>query len=245
MSLPVPSLPNQTGAFSITAGGDTLNLPHTFDSDDENRGVRSFSNTLDGSDGSIKTRDAAFDPISIEITGYMFSANDVQRLRRIIGYKRVTLSRGSRTLIGDVVGFSTKVRVENKIWVISLTVESNWYYWLGEEIESDDDPTSVVNNGDLLIYPTITFTGGSGGATKVGVTMSGRELTYTGSVGLDEVLVIDCENLTATLEGDGALSGMNAGFFTTTPYLLPGANDVTLDVTGAGTTVITFSERYL
>jgi len=245
VSLPTPTLPSTTGAFSITDGVRVVPLPNTVNSDTESRTARSYSNSPDGVSGSVFRRSLSFDPITLQLSGPIMDQSLISDLSRVLASGRVVVTRGSRTLEGDVVSWSLKQVVSGSLWNFVVTIESNWFYWKGSEETSTTNPTQVTNGGDFFVYPTISFVGGTGGASEVSVTINDGVATYTGAVAQSEELVVDCDQLTATLEGVNVLSGMNASFYVEPPRLLPGLNTITINNTGSADVVLTWTERYI
>jgi len=245
VSLPIPEVPTLTGAFSISDGVRTVPLPSTISSDTETRGARPYSNSPDGVSGSVFRRGVAFDPITLQLSGPIMGQAIIRDLSRILASGRVTITRGGRALTGDVTSWSLKEVAYGDIWNFAVVVESNWFYWKGPTESSTTNPTQITNDGDFPVYPTISFVGGSGGATEVSVTIDGDSATFTGSIADGEELVVDCDQLTAKLEGANVLNGMNASFFTEPPRLLPGLNSITINNTGSADVTILWSERYI
>lgn len=245
MSLPIPSLPGGAGALTLSSASYSINLPNTVSTGSERRSGEAYHSRVTGKDGSVLTRTASLDPIDLRLSGVLFNQSDVDDVRGAIGQKRVTVSRGSRTLDGDVVDFSVRERVTGKVWDFTLEVQSTQHYWKGASNSSGTDPASVTNNGDLRVFPVIRFTGGVGGATVVTVSINGKSATYTGSVANGDELIIDCLRRTVTNDGLNSLNSMNDSFFVSPPYLDPGSNAITISVTGAGSVVIEHTDWYL
>lgn len=273
MSLPIPLLPS-AGAFKVESTiidlGEVV-LPSTINPDSESRSATSYANRPDGLSGSIFERAAAFDPINFSLSGPITDASIIAKLKQIIGLGRVRITRdfnvlgqvlfqGSQftynskkiffnpsgfTLSGDIVDWTLKERVRGSVWDFELGIQSNEYYWSGKQVTSGFNPTSVVNNGDFSVYPTIRVTGGPSTASSCTVDINGGIATFTGAIGNGEILAIDCENLTVTLDGANSLNSMNAEFYSAPPILHPGTNSTSVTIGGDATLVIEFTERHL
>lgn len=245
MSLPIPSIAGGAGAFTLSSSSYSLDLPNTVTSRPEGRDGTAYHASVPGADGSILTRSASLDPIEIDLRGILTSQSDADTVKKIVGQKRVTLFRGSRTLDGDVVDFTVRERVYGKVWDFSLTILSTQHYWKGAANSSAANPATVTNSGDLRVFPVIRFIGGVGGATAFTVSINSRNAAFTGAVGSGDEVVIDCLKRAVTNDGLNALNSMGASFFVAPPYLNPGSNTISISVTGAGSVVIEHVDWYL
>lgn len=245
MSLPIPSLAGGAGAFSLSSSSFSIDLPKTVTSGPESRDGSIYHVSVPGADGSLLTRTPSLDSINLTLSGILTEQSDADTVKRIVGQKKVTVSRGSRTLDGDVVGFRVRERVTGKLWDFDLEIQSTQHYWKGASNASASNPATVTNSGDLRVFPVIRFTGGVGGATAFSVSINGRTATFTGAVGNGNEVVIDCLDRTVTNDGINSLNSMNSNFFVAPPYLDPGSNTITISVTGAGSVVIEHTDWYL
>ena len=245
MSLPIPTLPSASSAFTLTSGGFTCVLPNYVDSDAESRSASARIESLTGLSGGIRTRNVTFDPISLNLSGYILDSTTATAFKRVVGQGTITVTRDSKTLTGDVTNYSIKEDVSNTLWPFTLSIQSPQWYWLSTQETSGSNPSTITNDGDVTVRPIINFTGGSGGATVCSVTINGAVATYTGTLALGQVLSINCDKYTATVNGTNVLSSMNDSFFTNSPFLIPGSNSVTFSVTGTATAVILHTEGYL
>lgn len=245
MSLPIPSLPSGSGVFTLSSASYSLALPNTVTSGNEDRDGTVYHAEVVGKGGTVLNRTQTLDAIEVELSGVLFSESDVATVKKIVGQGRVTVSREGLTLEGGVTGYRVRERVLSELWDFRLTVLANDYYWTGASVTSANNPTSVTNSGDLVTPPTLTITGGTGGATEASVSIGGSVATYTGPIGAGSVLVIECDTLGVTLDGSGVLGGMNSSFFTSPIGIVPGSNVVGFTVTGAADLVVSYQERYL
>lgn len=245
MSLPTPTLPSADSAFTLTSGGFTCVLPNFVDSDTESRTGTAYIESLYGLNGGIRARSLNFDPITLNLSGYIFTSAKAQEFKRVVSQGTLTVTRDSKTLAGDVIEYSIKEDVSSSVWPFTLSVQSPQWYWLSTQETSGSNPSTITNDGDVTIFPIINFTGGSGGATVCSVTINSATATFTGSLGNGQVLSIDCSKCSATVNGANVLNSMNDSFFTNPPFLLPGSNAITLSVTGTATAVVLHTEGYL
>lgn len=245
MSLPIPSLPNSTGVFTITSPSFSVTLPNTMDTAEERRSFTNYIENVDALDGGIRTRPTSRDPIELSISGIITSSSVARDVRRVLGEKSVTVTRHGLDLACEVSDFSLKEDVTNELWRFSASFVSPAGYWSGDLVTTASNPSTVTNNGDVESFPRLIVTGGSGGATSVSVIVSGREISYTGTIANGEVLLVDCLEGQAKLDGVGVLSSMNDEFFTNPLRLTPSVNSVSYSITGSASVVFQFQERYL
>lgn len=97
---------------------------------------------------------------------------------------------------------------------------------------------TAVNAGTEPAPFTLTI---QGPVTNPSVVVAGYTMTYTGTVALGSVLIIDTDKLTAMLNGVNALS--NVGGFSPVPKLQPESNVVT--AAAAGTTTLNWRDRWI
>lgn len=74
-------------------------------------------------------------------------------------------------------------------------------YILPVEWEEGGVPTNVINTGDATVYPTITFTGGTGTNPKVTNVDTGEFMQINLTVSPSDILIVDMKARTVTLNG--------------------------------------------
>ncbi|MBA7716513.1 hypothetical protein ES703_125586 [subsurface metagenome] len=98
------------------------------------------------------------------------------------------------------------------------------------------------NDGDIEVYPTITFTAG-GTITNVkieNVGDAGKYFEYAGTMAITKALVVDCKEGTVEYDGSDDIANFTGSFF----KLISGTNTITITVTGdLGTSTCTFVFR--
>jgi len=246
VSLPTPSLPSTTGAYTISAGGLTVNLPPTVSSPDEAIDFESYSEKLQGRDGLFPIREPNFRGRSLQLTGYVMDATTVQNIKRVVSNKRITVTRDSRNLVGELDGFSVTEVNYDALWRVSISLTSYNYFWeAASDTVTGSSPTTVTNNGDVTVYPVIDFTVGVGGATVIGAEVLGRSFQWEATAASGQVLRVDFGALKVTLDGTGQLDYVNSAFFTNPLRLAPGDNTLTVNVTGTATWSVSHRERFL
>lgn len=105
----------------------------------------------------------------------------------------------------------------------------------------------ISNAGNANVEPVIRVVGGTGGASAISVTnaTTGQTASFSGTLGVNQVLLIDCARRTATRDGIGVLTLMNQAFRTGGLRLNPGANTIQRAFTGATTTFrLEYRERW-
>lgn len=119
--------------------------------------------------------------------------------------------------------------------------------------------TTLINNGSVACpvvitirmpnNPSLQFPSTGLGTTNlneisdVTLTINGVSVTYAGTIGPNDTVVIDTGNYTVTLNGQNALQYWQGDF----PQLAPGSNTVTeFDIMGVGASVtFDYTERWL
>lgn len=247
MSLPIPTLPSTTGAFTLIAGPFSVNLPQTVTQDEDSFEGTSYFESIPGRHGLFKTRNQNYQGRTLSLSGFIYSADTVQSLKRVLSYGTVRVNRDSLTLEADVSSASVIKRVSDVLWRVEIELSSQNYYW--EEstyTETLSSPTTVTNSGDLTVLPTFIVTAGVGGITAVTFEVSGRIAAWEGtSLASGEILTIDCENLQVFAGGEANLDYMNSSFFTNPPRFEPGDNSLSATITTIGTYKVRHSERFL
>lgn len=245
MSLPIPTLPSGTGAYTLIAGGRAVNLPNTISSDDEPIDGRTYHEEIPGMDGLYSIRMPNFGGRSITLSGYIMDDTVMTDVRRVLGFKRLTLVRDGRYLPADITNVSA-VKENSDLYRLEVGLSSPRFYWeSAAQTEVTGSPASVDNAGDLSAYPLIIVTAGSGGFDEASFWINGRRATYTGSVAEAGKVVIDCDALSAKVNGENGLDGMNSSFFVNPPVLLPGTNSIETSFDGTATYEVRYFGRYL
>lgn len=245
MSLPAPTLPSSTGAYSLSANGFSVDLPSLISSDSEPIGGTTYFEEIPGRDGFFSTRKPALLGRSLQLGGYITDAATVQSLRRVLGQKRVTVTRSGRTLVAEVVNISIVEEVLNTLWRASVELESANYYWTGSTQTNTSNPTSVTNSGDLPTPPTFIVTVGAGGLASINFEVDGRQAEWTGNASENDILVVDCGDLTTFIGSTSELDNMNSSFFVNPVRFQPGANTISTTINGAATFQTQHTELYL
>lgn len=246
MSLPTPSLPSTTGAYTISAGGLTANLPPTISSPDEAVDFESYSEKLQGRDGLFPIREPDFRGRTLQLTGYVMDPDTVRDIKRVVSNKRIVVTRDSRNLVTELDGFSVREVNYGALWRVSISLTSFNYFWeAASDTVTGSSPTTVTNNGDTTVYPVIDFSVGAGGATIVNVEILGRTFTWTATAASGQLLRVDFGNSRVTLDGTGQLDYVNSAFFTNPPRLAPGSNALAVSVTGTVTWSVSHREQFL
>lgn len=140
------------------------------------------------------------------------------------------------------VRFSGSLEIKNKYptwfdFIIPLKMFDP--YILGAVQKSLTGSGTATNDGTVATPFTLTIEGPVGGVTNPSVTVGGYVMTYTGTIDVGSVLVVDTEKLTAELDGVNALPNFNGVF----PRLQAGDNVVT--AAAAGTTILNWYDRWI
>jgi hypothetical protein len=246
VSLPTPSLPSSAGAYTLTAGGFTINLPNSVSSGDEAIDFESYTKNIEGRDGLFQIREPSFRGRNIELSGYIFDSDTIDTLKRVLSRKRVTITRDERDLVADLEGVSITEVQYGSLWRIALSFKSFNYYWDAKfPITTGSSPLTITNNGDLTIFPSFDFTVGAGGATVITIELAGRTFTWDATASSGQILGVNFDTLEVELDGVGQLDYVNDAFFTQPIRFEPGDNTFTVSVTGTATWAVTYRERYL
>jgi len=271
MALPKPQLARKTGVFQIRnlSTGLVLDLPNTVDSGSESRSGTVYREEIEGVDGAVRTRSSTLGPIDISLSGVLTRFEEVELFKRIVGLKEVQLRKNTENIVYDedyepivdtnneevtfpltailnaeVSGYRIKEVIIDKLWEFELSLSSTQHFWLrGQQFTTPVNPTEIENTGDFIVFPRISVVGGVGGATQVSVSLNGGLAEFTGTINEGETLLVDCERIAASLEGQGVLNSMSNEFYTNRPFLLPGTNTPSISVTGAADVSFIFTER--
>lgn len=245
MSLPTPTLPSSAGAYMLSAGDFSVTLPTTISSKGEPIGGATYFEEIPGRNGLFATRAPVFLGRSLQLSGYIMDSDTVQALRRVVGQGRVTVTRGGRSLATEVVGLSAVETVLGTLWQITLDLESPNYYWSGPTQTTTGSPATVTNSGDLPSFPRFIVTVGVGGLASINFEVDGRQVEWTGNASENDILVIDCEDLTAFISTASELNNMNSSFFVNPVRFSPGTNTISTTINGAATFQTQHVELYL
>lgn len=253
MSLPVPVLPSEVGAYKLTGGSFSVTLPSTVSSNDDAVALTSYSQEIPGLDGLFAYRNPTFQGRSMLLSGPIFDANTVASLKRVLSNKRITIERDNRVADAELASFSIVERVYSSIWVVSLELIALKPWWSAKSFSvessvsfSSPHSITVENAGDVLVFPTFTIVGGSGGLASISFELDGRSVLWSGNLSEGEELVIDCLNRTATIDLVNALADMDEDFLIDPLRIAPGSH--LIGVTFVGTYdsyVISWKELFL
>lgn len=150
----------------------------------------------------------------------------------IYGYK------ASRYIICDCLEYANhEWAASNRAGRIELGFRATNPFW---HSTSQDDSTQDVtatgqtkvyaNSGKASVYPVITWTA-KGAQTVVKIknqTDGNKEFTYTGSLGIDDVLEVDCADGTVKVNGTSQIGNFSGPFW----KLLSGNNTIEFTITG-------------
>lgn len=233
MSLPIPVLPSESGAYKLTAGSFSVTLPTLVTSVDEAVGLTSYAQEIAGLDGLFSYRNPTFAGRSLTLAGPIYDSSTVLNLRRVIAGKRIIVERDNRVLDAEITNFSLVERVYSAIWVLNLELSSLKPWWEAKTATTVSNTSftsphsiNVTNDGSVIVYPAFTVTGGSGGLASIAFEMDGRVVLWSGNLDADEVLRIDCLNRTATIDYVNALSDMNDAFLIDPLRIPQGTNPI-------------------
>ena len=245
MSLPIPSAPSDVGAYTLIAGGRTVNLPKTINSDDEAVSGTVYHEQIPGSDGLFSTRTPTFDGKSIELSGVIQNAAQLEEVKKALAFKRLTLVRDDLFLPVDLTEFGIR-RLASDVWKVSMEFESPSYYWEGQtQTEESGSPTEITYAGHVPVRPTFIVTVGVGGLTTFSIWINSRRAGYSGALIEGDTIMMDGDTASARVSGENALNGMNSSFFVNPPILIPGVNSIEVATDGTATYSVRFYERYL
>lgn len=115
-------------------------------------------------------------------------------------------------------------------------------------VDSDDEVWAHANNGDVTQYPVITINATDTWASGFVIRniTTGEFIQVNTALSADDELVIDCRNITATLNGASIVTSL-AGDSTMNMSIVEGNNSMSLENTGAGskgTLKINYYDRY-
>jgi len=233
MSLPIPTLPSNVGAYKLIGGSFEVTLPTSVSSTDESVGVTSYAQEIAGLDGLFSYRNPTFLSRFLSLSGVIYDESTVDALRKVIAVKRVTVERDNRLLDAEVVNFSLVERVYDAVWVLNLELSGLKPWWRAKTVSVVDsisftNPHSinVTNNGSAVAFPTFTVVGGSGGLASISFETDGRMALWSGNLGYEEVLRINCLNRTVTVDYVNALSGMDEEFLVDPLRIDPGLHSI-------------------
>jgi phage-related protein len=237
VSLPTPVKPSSVGAYKLSANGVEVVLPTSITSADEPVGGEVYFEEIDGRDGLFSVRNPVFLGRSLELRGVIFDSVVVDKLRVVLGFKRVVVERDNRILVADVTNVVITERVYGKVWAVNVSFEAPVFFWRSKGlIVQTENPGVVSYEGTLPSFPIFTVLSPTGGITGAHFEVNGRSADFTAASGspipAGKHLVIDCENVTAVTE-DGSVTGlMNDQFFIDPPKLTPGSNIIEATING-------------
>ena len=114
-------------------------------------------------------------------------------------------------------------------------------HWEDLTATTATDPASINNTGDLATWPTYTCTATDTLAGGLTFTVNGKTFEYTGALVATDVLVIDAEAMTCTLNGTEDMA--NVADDTDWPELVTGANAVSKS-SASYTLAVEYRKRY-
>jgi hypothetical protein len=219
VSLPIPSLPSSEGAYRLVAGSFGVTLPTTVNSTDDAVGVTSYAQEIPGLDGLFSYRNPTFVSRSLSLDGVVMDENVVRALKRVLAVKKVTVERDERSVDAEVVSFSITERVYGSVWGVSVQLNCLKPWWEADTLSILNNTSygsphviTIVNSGDVTVYPVFTVTGGSGGLASIAFEVDGRVVLWSGNLSEGSVLRIDCGSRIATIDLDNALGDMDEDF---------------------------------
>ena len=129
---------------------------------------------------------------------------------------------------------------------LTTVVEFGWDWtrvgwWEDATATTAPDPASINNTGDLATWPTYTCTATDTLAGGLTFTVNGKTFEYTGALVATDVLVIDAEAMTCTLNGTEDMA--NVADDTDWPELVTGANAVSKS-SASYTLAVEYRKRY-
>jgi hypothetical protein len=246
VSLPTPSLPDSTGAYTLRSGSFEAQLPTTINSTADTVGGTSYYQDIPGRDGFKAIRFGNFAGRNINLSGVIMDSATVTNLKRVLSQPRIEVVRDNLVMVTEKQGLSITEVVYDELWRVSIDLASPDYFWESQSTTTTSaNPTSVTNAGDLDTYPTVNITAGVGGLASFSLTTGGRNLVWSGSLLEGETVTIDCGRLTVVRGTESALDEMNNAFFVAPPRLLPGSNAIVTDLIGTASFTISYKEKYL
>lgn len=144
----------------------------------------------------------------------------------------------------DYLGILTTVEV-----IVDFLAADGFRYYKDQTTDTKNPvvsgtPYTVNNGGDTEVSPVITYTAG-GTQTKVKIQNdqdAGKYFEYTGSLALNDILKIDCQEGTVEKNGVDDIANFSAG--SSFINLASGDNTITVTVTGTlGTSICVFKFR--
>lgn len=187
--------------------------------------------------GGLSKDDA--DRIREMIAGFVYRANPLRLYRHQLSERYMlvdTLSIDHSYITGKFGG---------RLFNMSIGFRAANPFLLGADQSVTITTASVnaENNGTALVNPEIAIAGAITNPVVTNTT-TGQKVGLTMDIGAGTTVVVDCERLTARMNGVNVLSAVNFDFLLKGFNLVPGANIIT--VTGAGTPNIriTWTPRY-
>jgi len=239
MSLPTPTKPSSDGVYKIYNDNFSVTLPSTIDTEEETIELENYFEEIAGRDGLFPVRTPDFLGRAITFNGTLYDEDKVNSLRRVLDSKRVTVERENRILEVDVTSVVITEEVLGKIWRVSIEAESPKYYWRSKDLYNEtSSPAVILNEGTLSTFPIFTIVAPEGDMNEVKFEIAGRVAEFTDNttpVPAGEVLVIDCENLTASTSARSVTGKMNDTFFTDPPRFVPDTNIISVTINDGNT----------
>lgn len=239
MSLPTPTKPNTDGIYKLYNDTFSVTLPPTIDTEEETIEIENYFEEIAGRDGFFPVRTPDFAGRAITFNGVMYNEDKVNQLRRVLDAKRITVERENRVLEVDVTSVVITEEVIGKVWRVSVEAESPKYYWRSKDLYNEtSSPAVILNQGTLSTFPIFTIVAPTGGMDEVKFEVNGKVAEFVDRdtpVPAGEVLVIDCENLTAATSTRSVTGKMNDTFFTDPPRFLPDTNIVLVTINDGNT----------
>jgi phage-related protein len=223
---------------------------------------------LIGGDGEFQTKRDSFEPMSFNLSGYVYG-DDANELRARVNTVLQHVPYGPWRVYPD--GFSGRYvrahvtstneegmgKLEHARLTLGMTAFEPFFYApasvdapaINEVSGVTGQLQTVENSGSYLVRPFIIFTGRAGTSPRPRVdnltTDQFIELDYT--LGNGEVAIIDCERGRASIGGANALNALNAEFYYDPLELQPGNNNLQIGVDGGGDVRIDieFTPRFL
>lgn len=213
-------------------------------------------------DGGILSGDQTFSIREIVVSGAIFlGSKEANReyydnLLKFMKYQPIEINRGnSRNILGYLksVGFNGMDGDEELEVSFAFTAPDPFFYGdlVTEEQEglSGGESFTIDNEGAYRSYPIISITINSGVAVDLNLSSdAGYEVEVTGTFVIDDVIIIDCKKMTATLNGDSIIGSLGDDFLVNGFALEPEDNELTFSV-ASGTfeadVVVEYRERWI